>query len=413
MKKVLIWDLFPRLNVGGPLGYLYNVRQYLLEHPNEQITFYTDLVLEKYGDAEWLHPSSPFKGEPKTRIGQLWRRILGMYYTSIHPFRGLEFHIPMDIDINEYDFVHIHQVTHFQQFKQLFPDYKGKVIITSHSPCPFSDELIERAASEKAKAYKYIQKIKPSLRKYLISKECEAYDKTDYVMFPCAGAREPYEKDNEMRKTFIRNDKKFFYVPTAIVDYQPDNRTAQKLFDLGIPKDAFVITYFGRHNTIKGYDILKKIGLSLLKKISNLYFLCAGNGPIQPPQHPRWIELGFIDNVDDLLPQGDLYLLPNRETYFDLITLQILRAGVPVIVSETGGNSFFHELPDDETIGMSFFDIENESQLESLVLQYLKLKNENPNRYKAIRLSNRKLYENYFTLDKYIAKYTDSINNLT
>ena len=231
-------------------------------------------------------------------------------------------------------------------------------------------------------------------------------------MFPCAGAREPYEKDVEMRKTFLKNDKKFFYVPTAIVDYQPDKRTAQKLSELGIPKDAFVITYFGRHNSIKGYDILKKVGMSLLDKIPNLYFLCAGNGPILPPQHPRWIELGFINNVDDLLPQGDLYLLPNRETYFDLITLQILRASVPVIVSETGGNNFFQELPSDETIGMSFFDIENESQLETQVLQYVKLKIENPNRYKEIRQSNRKLFENYFTIDKYIAKYTESINQL-
>ena len=412
MKKVLIWDLFPRLNIGGPLGYLYNVRQYLLEHPAEQITFFTDLVLEKQGEAEWLQPTSLFLGEPKTRLGQLWRRIAGIYYTSIMPFRGLEFQVPQDINIDEYDFVHIHQVTHFQQFKQIFPDYKGKVIITSHSPCPFSDELVERSVSEKAKLYKWYKRIKPSIHRYLIRKECEAYDMTDLVMFPCAGAREPYEKNEAMRKAFARNNDKFFYVPTAIVDYQPDKKTAQKLSDFGIPDDAFVITYFGRHNTIKGYDILKKVGLSLLEKNPKLFILCAGNGSIEPPQHPRWIELGFINNVDDLLPQGDLYILPNRETYFDLITLQILRACVPVILSETGGNSYFKELPKSETRGMMLFDINDEQHLEAIVQQCIELKEKDPKKYQEMRVLNRQLFEKYFTLDKYISTYLENINTL-
>lgn len=412
MKKVLIWDLFPRLNIGGPLGYLYNVRQYLLEHPTEQITFFTDLVLKKHGEAEWLQPVPIFSDQPKTRLGQLWRRIAGIYYISIMPFRGLEFQVPKDINIDDYDFVHIHQVTHFQQFKQIFPDYKGKVILTSHSPCPFSDELVERSVSEKAKLYKWYKRIKPSIHRYLIRKECEAYDMTDLVMFPCAGAREPYEKNEAMRKAFARNNDKFFYVPTAIVDYQPDKKKAQKLSEFGIPEDAFVITYFGRHNTIKGYDILKKVGLSLLEKNPKLFILCAGNGSIEPPQHPRWIELGFINNVDDLLPQGDLYILPNRETYFDLITLQILRAGVPVILSETGGNSYFKELSQSETEGMMLFDINDKQQLEPIAQQCIKLKEDDPKKYKELRVLNRQLFEKYFTLDKYISKYIEEINKL-
>lgn len=408
MKKVLIWDLFPRLNIGGPLGYLYNVRQYLLEHPTEQITFFTDLVLEKHSDAEWLHPTPTYAGKPKTHLGQLWRRVAGIYNTSIMPFTGLEFDVPKDMNIDEYDFVHIHQITHFQQFKKIFPRYKGKVIITSHSPCPFSDELVERSASPHSKLFKWVKPLEP----FLLHMESDAYDKTDLVMFPCVGAREPYEKNKTMRNAFARNSQKFFYVPTAIVDYQPDKKTAQKLSELGIPDASFVITYFGRHSTIKGYDILKKIGASLLEKNPKLYILCAGNGQIESPKHPRWIELGFINNVDDLLPQSSLYILPNRETYFDLITLQILRAGVPVILSETGGNNYFKELPQSETRGMQFFDINDEQQLEEVVTKCIKLKEEDPKKYQEMRIANRKLFENHFTLDKYVKKYIESINIL-
>lgn len=39
MKKVLIWDDFPMSNIGGPMGYCYNIHEYLKDHPTKQITF--------------------------------------------------------------------------------------------------------------------------------------------------------------------------------------------------------------------------------------------------------------------------------------------------------------------------------------------------------------------------------------
>lgn len=409
MKKVLIWDMFPRLNIGGPLGYLYNLHQYLQEHPTEQISFLTDLILEKYGDAEWLHPTGSLTRSPKTFLGKVWRSLAEKYYICIWPFKGIEFQVPHALNVNEFDYVHIHQVTHFQQFKQLFPNYKGKVILTSHSPCPFSDELIERAAGK----HSIFRKILMSFRPFLIRMECDAYDKTDFVMFPCPGAREPYEKCAAMREAFERNKNKFFYVPSSIVDYHPNPIFQQKLSDFQIPNNSFVITYFGRHNQIKGYDILVKIGMQLLEKYPNLYFLCAGNGAITPPLHARWKELGFINNVDDLLPQSDLYILPNRETYFDLITLQVLRAGVPIALSNTGGNTYFQELPNEETKGMIIFDINESDVLISIVENMMNMKSSSLKRFDDLKQSNRRLYENYFTYDKYLNNYINFINQLS
>lgn len=412
MKKILIWDLFQKVNTGGPSGYLYNLQQYLLEHPTEQVTFLSDLLKGRLNDYGLPQSTREHIASPTTRIGRIWHRVSSIYYNSIFPFKGLEFQIPTDLNVDEYDFVHIHQVTHFQQFKQLFPDYRGKVIITSHSPCPFSDELIERSVSAKAKLYKWFKFIKPYLHRYLIRQECDAYNKADFVMFPCEDAREPYEKNGNMRETFARNHYKFFYVPTAIIDYIPETITSTIQSDLGIPSDAFVITYFGRHIPVKGYDILKDIGISLLDKYPQLYFLCAGNGSIEPPKHPRWIELGFINNVDDILPQSDLYILPNRETYFDLITLQILRAGVPLVLSETGGNKYFKKLPTLETKGLMFFNINDKQSLEELVIQNIKNKKEEPHKYIEKRDANRKLFEKYFTVDQYFRKYIEVINKL-
>lgn len=409
MKRVLIWDIFPRLNIGGPLGYLYNLHEYLQDHPVEQVSFLTDLVLEKYGDAEWLHPKSPVTYSPRTILGKVCRALVEKYNICVKPFKGIEFQVPQDINVNEYDYVHIHQVTHFHQFKQLFPDYQGKVILTSHSPCPFSDELIERVSGKNL----LFRNLLMLLRPFLIRMECDAYDKTDFVMFPCPGAREPYEKCAAMREAFERNKNKFFYVPSSIVDYHPNPIFQQKLSDFQIPNNSFVITYFGRHNQIKGYDILVKIGMQLLEKYPNLYFLCAGNGAITPPLHARWKELGFINNVDDLLPQSDLYILPNRETYFDLITLQILRAGIPVVLSNTGGNKYFQELPAKETRGMFFFDINTPDSLINIVEHLMSMKKSSPKLFDELKQCNRRLFVNYFTLDKYINNYITAINELS
>lgn len=403
MKKILIWDMFPLTNTGGPAGYLYNLREYLKSNPSEQITFLSDLVSRQLGHVEWL------EGRSKHRCkNQFLYQIEKAYQMCLQPFWSNEYPYLKDLDLSEYDYVHVHIITHVSQFRRLFPKYQGKLILTIHCPCTWTDEIISYTASPNSKLRKIVDRIRP----LIMREECRAYDLSDYIMFPCEGAREPYEKDAQVRVAFQRNNHKFFYVPSSIVDYTVDVESAQKLSELGIPEEAFVITYFGRHISVKGYDILCTIADKLLEKHPNLYFVCAGKGDINPPTHPRWKELGFISNVDDLLPQGDLYILPNRETYFDLITLQILRAGVPLILSTTGGNKYFQQLSTTETIGMKFFDIEDIAMLENLVSEAIEMRQANPSIYSQMKSANRALYEHHFTMQQYVKNYLQAYKEL-
>lgn len=43
----------------------------------------------------------------------------------------------------------------------------------------------------------------------------------------------------------------------------------------------------------------------------------------------------------DLLQEVDVFVLPNRQTYYDLILLEVMRAGKPVLLTTTGGNKHF------------------------------------------------------------------------
>lgn len=412
MKKVLIWDDFPLKNMGGPMGYCFQIHEYLKEHPTEQITFLSDLLPEnektvwdfdyvpsehigkKYDILKRLHIYKPY-----IFLADLKNSLRSFYFNRYR--KGCK-QIPTSIDLNKYDFIHFHWVWHLSMFKYAHPEYNGKLILTSHSPSPISEEVFANLEPWKKKLFWNIE----------FSNECKTYDKADYIIFPCEGAREPYEKYPKMKSTMHRNNHKFIYNPSAILDLQVDESKMQRYSELGIPSDAFAITYFGRHISVKGYDVLKQVGTALLDKYPNLYFLCAGRGEISPLQHPRWKELGFINNANELLSQSSLYILPNRETYFDLVTLEILRAGIPVLLSNTGGNRFFHHYRVDETMGMKFFDIDDIDSLITLVEEMIRIKMSDNSLYCRMKQANRVLFVNNFTIDKFVGRYIEAINSL-
>lgn len=402
MKKVLIWDIsFKLANVGGPAGYLYNIHEHLKDHPNPQITFLSDLY-PKEDDHGQCSPIKTKSGLKQRLLNNaLIREINNINYLINKSYTQNHFVLPAGIDLNQFDYIHFHQANDVTATAELLRDYKGKTILTTHCPCPRTDEILSLNKSW----YRVF-------RSKMLSREIECYQKADYLMFPCEGAREPYEKEPRIREFFKSHEDKFFYCPSSIMDLPVDEAKMQKYSDLGIPEDAFVITYFGRHNEIKGYDILKKVGEVLLDKYPNLYFLCAGLGPIAPLDHPRWIEIGFIHNAHELLWQSDLYILPNRETYFDLVVLEILRSRTPLFLAANGGNMYFKTLPEDEIKGMQFFDVNNINELVELADNVIRLKTEKPPVHASICDSNRALWDKYFRLNSYVSRYVDSIVKL-
>ncbi len=403
MKRVLIWDISFRLaNIGGPSGYLYNIHEYLRVNPCGQIVFLSDLLTDDSGK-KLLEGQASFRQRMTERIknSKLLFRLNDMLYTLWKEYHVCNVSLPSSVQLDEYDYVHFHQANDVRRYATLFRDTHCKTILTTHCPCPRTDEIL-------ANKPWYYRLFAHWIRK----QERECYRQADYLMFPCKEAREPYEKDAKIRSLFHSIEHKFFYCPTAILDTQIDKSSMQKMSSLGIPEDAFVITYFGRHSRIKGYDILKSIGQELLPKYTHLYFVCAGKGEISPIKHPRWIELGFINNTNELLPQSDLYLLPNRETYFDLIVLEVLRAGVPLVLAENGGNRYFKTLPLSERYGITFFDIDAIELLCQIVEEKIQQKELSPNKYNEQGAANRHLWQHYFTLPTYIDNYINQLGQL-
>jgi len=395
MKKVLIWNYWTLANTGGPKGYLYNVHEALKTDNNYNITFLSDLITSISGK------KASNKSKNKGFIYNVLKDLKHIYTLCWGYFHKKPMQMLNGFCIDNYDYVHIHCVYDVFTFRRTCPSYKGKVILTTHCPCPWTDEMLSHND-------KFVSLFRP----IILSWECKAYKNVDYLMFPCKGAREPYEKEARIKALFTSNENKFFYVPSAIMDFNIDKERMQRISDLGIPEGSFVISYFGRHNSIKGYDIIKQVGEALLDKYKNLYFLCAGCIDIEPLQHERWIELGFIGNTHELLYQSDLYISANRETYFDLVVLEILRSSTKLILSSTGGNNYFKELPSDLKKGLLFFENENLVELIKLVEDCIQTKMSAPEVYKDECDSNRRLYLQDFTLMSYLENYTKALDSL-
>ena len=88
---------------------------------------------------------------------------------------------------------------------------------------------------------------------------------------------------------------------------------------------------------IKGYDRLVKI-YPELKQRGIEVVVAGGKGGIAYPLDSGWHELGYISDVPNLIHASDVIVIPNRNTYFDLIILEALSQGRIVISSNTGGN---------------------------------------------------------------------------
>lgn len=400
MRKVLIWDIsFQNANIGGPAGYLYNIREYLHSNPCEQIVFLSD-----------LYPKSDKKSATslsvKQKIFNKLKRIRFLYrindllFIVWKQYHEGTIQLPPDMDWSAYDYVHFHQANDVRRYAKLLKNTHVRVILTTHCPCPQAEEQL----AEQPWYYRMFAS-------WVRWQERLCYKTADYIMFPCIEAREPYEKDIRISNLFHSIEHKFFYCPSAILDIQICKEQQQKLSSFGIPENAFVIAFFGRHNEVKGYDILKSLGENLLPQYDNLYFLCAGRGQIPPLQHPRWIELGFINNTNELLPQCDLYVLPNKDTYFDLIALEVLRAGVPIVLSNTGGNKYFEQFHD-EYGGITLYDVSSFNSLSAIIEEMIERKYLHHDLYQLMGKYNRSVYLKYFSMERYVRQYIEAIESL-
>lgn len=240
------------------------------------------------------------------------------------------------VDFRNYDIVYFHDtLSLFYQLKNL-KNFKGQIILQSHTPVPNAIELFDRLPQ-------YLRKSLPFLKNFLRRIDKKAFNRADYIVFPCPEAEETYINNwkyfNQIKS---KKHEKFRYILTGIPEPIVRYNKETILSELGITGNQFIISYVGRHNEVKGFDTLKEIGLKFLEENKESIFLIAGKeSPIKGLDHPQWKEIGWTDNAMSFVNASDVFILPNKETYFDIVAIEILALGKILIASRTGGNKFF------------------------------------------------------------------------
>lgn len=396
--KILIWDYPINLkNSGGPAGYLYNIAEYLKTSGEvHEIVFLKDLLgIPNNPLTNHLKYAKQLALVNKIDKFKIWD-VVNTFRKSKVWSRVYNPELFKHIDFNQFDIIHFHVSYHVLASREALKEYKGIKVLTTHAPQPLSEEFCTFPA--------LYNRLNIRLFKRLRVKELEAWQSINYLMFPVPQATEVYFRDTNLKNFILKNPDKLCYCPSALKSTIEDGYGFKIQEKLGIPKDAFVLTYIGRHNVIKGYDQLLKLGEKLLDEYPNLYVVVAGNQqPLSGLKHKRWIELGWINYGQQLMNQSDAFILPNKETYFDLVALEVLRAGTPIILSETGGNRYFKTLPNESTKGMFFYDYSNPLEVKDIIGNLMELKASG--NIDTLRFANKSLFATNFSMRGYIDNY--------
>ncbi len=126
--------------------------------------------------------------------------------------------------------------------------------------------------------------------------------------------------------------------------YEPRPTSQEWRAQLGISADDYVIGFSGRMSDEKAPDIFVDIA-HLCKGNARLHFVMTGIGPLSKSIEKKVSQLsdtrihflGAVDNIEFIISQYDILLLPSRLDGRPQVVLEALAMGVPVIASNVGG----------------------------------------------------------------------------
>lgn len=386
---------------GGPSGYLIPFLKNQSSFSNIELSFLPSDNDKSTNRDTNLLPSTVNKRKTK-RFKILLFRLLSSFLnkqrlTQYSRMKDASIkHVPIK-DFTQFDVVVFHTTFQMYECRHLLKDYKGLVYLQSHQPKPAYRWVYEDAVGFK-------DKLTGLLLKHFYKKADRwAFDRTNYIIFPCKEAEEPFfNKWSYYRKNRVKWNSKFRYLMTV---NEPVLASGNIAYDLrkqyNIPKDSIIMLFIGCHIKAKGYDLLKKMGRKY-KNRNDIFFVCCGNyQKCKYPKYSNWIEIGFTQDIYSIIVQSDYCLSLNKDTYFDLSVLEHLSLGKTMIIKKTGGNKKIADIFENKVL---VFDTSKE--LKNLLEKIIK---------GVIAKSNEcdvlEIYSNNFSVDLFLKSFEEMIVN--
>lgn len=353
-------------NKGGPTGYLYNLYRGFNDEQNVPDFLYVE---------EFVMPHKQKNNQTvSTKENKFKRCLLELGYFLI---LGIRCRKKLKNKVNQYDVIHAHGSQDVYYLRK-YCKYKGKIILTSHRPESYIDEgrpILNKCDGWIYKPFKWFYNHMESL----------SYKEADGFIFPSPHAMEIYKNFPGFNKAL--KNKPVEYVYTGCVKKPVTIDKDEYRSKYNIPNEHFVVTFIGRHTKIKGYDRLVS-AFSELEKKDITVVVAGASSDIMPPNSTKWIELGYITDANNLMNASDVVVIPNRNTYYDLVIIEALSQGCIVISSNTGGNIDIAQ----NTEALILFDNNDE---HDLVRKILEIYDENDDIKEKYHLAAKQFYDHY------------------
>lgn len=268
------------------------------------------------------------------------------YYLSLA--LGLNLKRDYFVKLAEYDRIVFHSVKELAQFRRsrYFHSHQ-QLYAMLHTPVSFSEEHCDVVSIQHQTRWFY-----RFFLKRLSLQEIKQYELADGIIVACKAATAAYfYYDENLRKRF--QQLPFYELWSGLKALEIETERTKMRENLGIKATEKAVCFVGRYNEHKGLNIYNEIAREVAAKSQSIRFFSAGAGHLHPAS--EMVEnLGFRSDIADVIHAMDLLVNCNRYSYFDLLLLEAMSLGKPILVSDRGGNNCIAE----QTKGIQLFSIE-------------------------------------------------------
>ncbi|TDX16946.1 glycosyltransferase involved in cell wall biosynthesis [Buttiauxella sp. BIGb0552] len=312
---------------GGPSGYLYNLKNGFKRIPtiNNEVDFLS------FNDSNERH-SSEANNSKTNIIKEIIKKITFDLPSVINHYLFLKKNIDLKT-INkamEYDHVIIHGQNCFFLAKALKKQGVNYSVML-HGPTPLCDEGLMNLKEKQKKNSLFYHWLK-FIDRYLLTN-------SQFIFSPSINAMDGYV--DIFRKQLLPEKMKYIFSGVSQPCWSKEKAEVRRELNVS-DKDCFIL-YAGRYVDHKGFDIYLECA-DLLKYKEHFKFFCAGDGYLKESINKRVCDLGWRKDVHDLINACDILVIPNKQTYFDLLPIEAAALGTLIITTNVGGNKQLSEL---------------------------------------------------------------------
>lgn len=229
----------------------------------------------------------------------------------------------------------------------------------------------------------------------LLRDEAYLIANSNFIVFPSRGAGTSYFTEFAADLS----EKKIFYIKSGAkinLSGACGNFTRKSVGPIRI-------LFAGRYVSHKGYDLFCKAASLIGVSLGDIEFVTVGDGPMKK-NYPYVTDMGWRNDVFNVLFDADIIVVPNRIAYYDLLPLECAAIGKPLVMTAVGGNvDQLRDLPDSLSCGG-----ESPADLADSIRAAVKRLRAEP----TWGFNNKVAFESIFTIGEFAKRWDDAVEQM-